>query len=696
MKMGGIGMRAKTLKSAWRTVVAGALAGCLCLGTALGIDGERRAFAANPGNSWQIGGGAYDSSHSTSEGLSPDQLSNYNFIESDDGAVRVTKTLEPTGTEDEFIVHLSADTSAISVQVTDYKTYFENAPYMGTTSNNYHSTDPGTVITNPTGNMDVRVGGNVSVGSNNGLFNIKDPQGRPIAENVRLYWSQANNITILLEVDTPSGKKYVIMGVKVRNGETNDLQLSEEAYKLIQEAIAGKVEPGSPAELNSVTDVMGDKVDYLGSAVPDGGMASYDDASRTLTWNPKYNDSYKEVAEDPVVVEERNEHGAVTKVTITQKTWYYGAASLTYKVRLNTQANDFKSSYNPTEVTNAYYTNNRATLNYAYSTDGGHTTQNGSIDFPKPQVKGITYDLRAQKWNKDDAAPLAGATFSLTRSWTDSDGAAHNDLVSNSLVSDEDGYVTVTGLPWGLYTLTETAAPSGFVLPTDTVRTFDLCYTTGAGDLTASNMSAESDHRAMLAVDAERIDNKRVRTNVQLLKVDADDNSKTLSGAKFALYKDNGDGSFDAASDELVSEQETNDAGRIQFDQLTVGTYFLKETYAPTGYQLNENVYRILVFDVKGQAGGVEDNMIQVGKVDGADMRASETPNTVTIADKPNPVMPVTAGPGSRDIVSAGFGMLAAGAMAYLASTLHARRHLSAARHAARWKGGSVQGRRVQ
>ena len=172
-------------------------------GSAFAADG---AGASTGDNSWQIVSGRYDADHATSQGIKADDLSKYNFVASDDGndgsQVHVTKTVEPTNVEDEFIVHLSVDTSATSKQVTGYKSFFESAPYQATTSNGY--ANGGYVVGQATpdskGTMEVKVSGTTDLGGNKGVFNIKDPQGRKIAENVTLYWSQANNVTILLDI----------------------------------------------------------------------------------------------------------------------------------------------------------------------------------------------------------------------------------------------------------------------------------------------------------------------------------------------------------------------------------------------------------------------------------------------------------------------------------------------------------------
>ncbi len=641
--------------------------------------GAGSAFAADgvgsstEDNSWQIVSGAYDAAHTTSQGIADADLNGHNFVASDDGddggQVHVAKTVEPTDVEDEFIVHLSVDTSAMSKQVTDFYTFFVNAPYEATTSNGYHDYTAGVATKDKMGAFKVDVSGTTKYGKQ-GTFDIYDPQGRRIARDVTLYWSQANNVTILLNIGkmlSLNEDLYVLMGIEIGQGSHNNLYLSQEAYDLINQAIQGETKWGDPTRLSSVTDVMGDNVEYIGGAVANSGNAAYDSSTRTLTWNPAYNSSYTEGETQVDVDTETNDEGAVTKVTVTQRKWYYGVASLTYRVRLNTQADGFKSSYDPTSVSNPYLTNNNAKLSYSYSVDGGSTYKAGSIDFPKPQVKGILYDLQVLKTN-EIGTPIAGAVFKLTRTWTDSFGETRADLVSDTLVSDANGYVTVGSLPWGTYTLEEIAAPSGHTLPSDADRkvTFELSYTKDAASLIPSSITAAN--HAMRCGNVPAIENERVKTDVSLLKVDATDNTKPVAGAKFSLYQDNGDGRFDEASDLLVAnkvgEITTGEDGKDVFEKLTVGTYYLKEAYTPSGYELNATVHRIEVYDVKGQAGGSEENMIRVGQADGTNMQAPNTPNTITVADRPIPNMPSTGGPGIMALLMCGAALLATGLLA--------------------------------
>ena len=628
-----------------------------------------RALAQTAGdNSWQIVSGRYDSSHTTSEGLDPSQFSEHNFTESSDGAVRVTKTVEATGTEDEFWVHLSVDTCAKAVQVTDYKSFFESMPWEGVTSNAYHGETPGTVKDGVSGSG-VTVAGGAHY-ANRATFEIQDPQGHTIAKDVTVSWSQANDATFFVRV----GGRYILMGLKVGVGSSKVVRLSDEAYKLVQDSIRGAVRQGPNPALGSVTDVMGADVEYLGDASAQAGVASYDDASNTLTWSPQYKQGYRHVTEDPVVHEERNEQGAVTKVTVTTSTWNYGAASLVYKVRLNTQTPRFKSSYDPAGVANPYDTNDRASLTYSYSDDGRATNdKQGSVDFPRPEVKGVLYDLALKKVD-EDGRPLPGATFSLVRSWTDSNGGPHRDTVSESLVSDGEGNVTVTGLPWGSYTLQETAPPKDFVFAEagSYSRDYSLSYTVdqGAG-LAASDLTAPGLHHAMSSADVPTMMNFYYTQDVRLLKVSTADSTKTLPGARFTIWRDDGDNAFDPARDTRLEELETGAGGLITFERLRVGTYFVRETHAPSGYGLSDNVYRIRVFSVAGEAGGAPGNHIQVGLADGDDMRAPEHENQLTVADKPIPSLPVTAGPGTGGMFATGACLVASGLFALLVCRPH-------------------------
>ena len=257
-------------------------------GNTIAADQGLASLASSAANAWQVADGAY-------KGNKPD-----NKTISTDGNVGVQKNVVPTGTENEFLTYLSIDYRAA------LKNYFESATYEGTTSNNYHGETPGKLVNQMTGNMNVSI--STTSGKKSGYFTVKAPTGETVATKVHLYWSQANKVTFFLTVDS---SHYVLFAVEVTDGADSNVTLSTEAWDLIrQEAVK--------TALNSVTDTMGDNIEYVETVASDGAT-SYDDASKTLTWTPTVKTNCE------------TESSTSGSETIT---WYHNAAELVYKVRL--------------------------------------------------------------------------------------------------------------------------------------------------------------------------------------------------------------------------------------------------------------------------------------------------------------------------------------------------------------------------
>lgn len=154
--------------------------------------------------------------------------------------------------------------------------------------------------------------------------------------------------------------------------------------------------------------------------------------------------------------------------------------------------------------------------------------------------------------------PVKGAKFELRNRYT---GA----LVESG-TTDEDGLLTLENLPLvnptvdpkqGYYYLEEVTPGENHILPEDTRQYISL---------TVSHM----DYEVTFA-------NPPVKGSVELKKVDAEDITKTIQGARFAIYEEGN-------LSQPVQEKETDEQGVIRFEDLRYGNYIIKETQAAPGY----------------------------------------------------------------------------------------------------------------
>ena len=374
---------------------------------------------------------------------------------SDDEMVRVQKNVVPTDVENEFLVYLSMDMNSW------WQNFFERAQYKATTSNGSHKLEPGTIVSSVGGNMDVTV--STQSGSWSNIFTIKDDKGNVLAE-MPLYFNQANNITVFLEV----GGKYLLLGVDIdaQSGAGKQVILSADTMEEIN-----KLTKQYSVDLISVTDTMGDYIEFQGvvnnTADTKVGVAA---DKKSFTWDVS-SVKYPEDGEG----------------------WATNVAELVYKVKLNVKQDDFKSCANNMNSKvgdpESYEVNKGATLAYQYI-----TTQNGNaidrtdktIKFQKPYVRGLLYNYSFIKkgQNGDTGAEwvLPGAEFKLEKVNT-ADNTVDEDFTAQTATSGEDGKVSFKDLEWGTYRLTETKAP-GEEYKIPEIKDITLCYTTDRAGVT--------------------------------------------------------------------------------------------------------------------------------------------------------------------------------------------------------------------
>ena len=150
-------------------------------------------------------------------------------------------------------------------------------------------------------------------------------------------------------------------------------------------------------------------------------------------------------------------------------------------------------------------------------------------------------------------AKLQGAEYSVTNS---------AGTTVTTLVTDENGVATSPNLPFDTYKVQEIKAPTGYVID-PTVHTVTLNSTTPI-DVTFTN--------------------KQLKGAIEVIKVDANDNSNVLQGAEFTLFDSNGT---------AIKSEVTDERGIAKFTDLTYGSYSIKETKAPAGYVLNNKSFPV-------------------------------------------------------------------------------------------------------
>ena len=197
----------------------------------------------------------------------------------------------------------------------------------------------------------------------------------------------------------------------------------------------------------------------------------------------------------------------------------------------------------------------------------------------------IIYGSVSGKKSDEDGKNLGGAVIGIFKTGT-KEFTADNAIAT--VKSAEDGSFAFEKVPYGTWIVREIESPKGFVLSDE-----EIAVTVGKVD----------------EVVEIGLVNRYIRGNIELTKVDKDYPENKLTGAVFEVYKDtNGDGKLDK-DDELLGEMGEVEIGVYQMKELLYGNYLVKETKAPTGFVLDENVYPVSIeedgktYQVENEAG---------------------------------------------------------------------------------------------
>ena len=221
--------------------------------------------------------------------------------------------------------------------------------------------------------------------------------------------------------------------------------------------------------------------------------------------------------------------------------------------------------------------------------NGGEPVANELL---RGRIDGVKY---GENPDGGEAVKLEGALMGLFGPDTE-EFTEENALMT--VVTGEDGSFAFADIPYGHWIVKEISAPSLYTI-------------------------SPEEHHIYIGADGQaieiRVDDTLIRGSVQVRKTEAVDEPSSvetdgeekntflrfLAGAVFDLYEDtNGNKELDSEDKKLEPLKET-DAGYHTAENLLAKGYFVKESKAPEGYQLDENAYYFEITE-DGQVAVVE------------------------------------------------------------------------------------------
>ena len=204
--------------------------------------------------------------------------------------------------------------------------------------------------------------------------------------------------------------------------------------------------------------------------------------------------------------------------------------------------------------------------------------------YSEPVVSENILSLDIVKREADNLQAIPGTVFKHTLP----------DGISEEIVTDENGMVTIKGLTRGVHKIEEIKSLEGYLLNPGII-TFEVAEDNTITLL--SNTSKDETGKIEFSVQENgtglvEIENVQLPYNLQIYK--KNELNKRLEGAEFTIYKDE-------ACTEIVAAGATDSEGRVLFSGLKNNvSYYLKETKAPQGYRLPHNedgseiIYKVL------------------------------------------------------------------------------------------------------
>ena len=211
----------------------------------------------------------------------------------------------------------------------------------------------------------------------------------------------------------------------------------------------------------------------------------------------------------------------------------------------------------------------------------------------KPELK--LYNIQLHKANADGNA-LAGAVFGLFEADGTTPVANPYGEGQATATSDANGLVTFTGFEAKDYVVKELTAPEGYQLSTDVIKV-SASELKAATNLVVDKGTVVNKPFTSIPPTPPTVDKPELKLySIQLHKVNQE--GKALVGAVFGLFE--ADGTTPVANPYGEGQATaTSDAnGLVTFTGLEAKDYVVRELTAPDGYQLSDEVIKIVASDL--------------------------------------------------------------------------------------------------
>ena len=173
----------------------------------------------------------------------------------------------------------------------------------------------------------------------------------------------------------------------------------------------------------------------------------------------------------------------------------------------------------------------------------------------------------------------------LDRAYVKNAKIAYKKITEIPYLTDENGSLKIENIEWGNYYIKEKEPLSGYK-KIDTKFEFTVNRETFSNGNKVISSVQNSDTKEQISI----IKNERKQGKVILTKyscnASGEETENTLEGAKFELYKSNG---------ELVGEYITDGNGQIVVENLDWDSYYFQEKEAPEGYSISDKKIAFVV-----------------------------------------------------------------------------------------------------